>query len=54
MKTSDGYVIKTSDGYPVVCKDPDDYNYPLTAHVSPKKSFHAAHDKKNYTVVIDQ
>lgn len=44
MKTADGYIIKTADGYPVVGKDPNDYNYPLTALITPQKTYDAVMD----------
>jgi hypothetical protein len=54
MKTIDGYVVKTSDSYQVISKNPDDYNYPLTAFVHPPKIYSASIHVKTFDVVVDQ
>ncbi|MEN6293610.1 MAG: hypothetical protein ABFD07_16545 [Methanobacterium sp.] len=54
MKTLEGIVIKTSDGYPVVGKDPNDYNYPLSAIQTTQKTYTATSIQKSYTATSKQ
>lgn len=54
MRTIDGYIIKTKDSKPVICKNPDDYDYPLTSKISTGTSYTSVISTvTSYTSVVD-